>query len=109
MTGLRKSYLRMLQHLETSNEGSEAERAFAEKLIRKAAASEGIFDFGKHDRIRYARHLLELGEGIALTQQRICLRFDVSRSQAYADIEEALDRGPTVQKTRHFLDKDTIK
>lgn len=87
----KATYLELLSRLSDLDFADEHKSKF-ESLIREAAADHGIHDFGSYDRVQYARHLLTIERDRTIIRDRICTRFTVSRSQAYTDIEAALNQ-----------------
>lgn len=84
------TYLELLSRL-ARLEGSDEHKRVFEDLVREVAAERGIYDFGPYDRVQFARHLLNVERDRTIIRDRICARFSVSRSQAYSDIDAALN------------------
>lgn len=99
------SYQKLLDELAKLDAAPEAKRQF-EELLRRNAAMDGIACLQRDERVGFASHLLTQKEDRSVIRERLMARFQVSRSQAYADISEAMR---TVQKPTQRLDGGQLK
>jgi hypothetical protein len=61
-----------------------------EELIRRQAALDGVASLDRRERVQFARHLLDLQEPRAVIRDRLMVKYDLGRSQAYQVIDQAL-------------------
>jgi hypothetical protein len=93
-------FQQILSELETIP-GDEAIKQLFGQAVRKTALANGCdLDRMKEreERVAYARQLRGLGDDRPTIRDRLMARFEISRSQAYDDIAEALQL-QSVQKT----------
>lgn len=92
------SYQSLIDSLTGIDAPDEYKQQF-EALLRHKAAQEGLLLVDRRERVDFARHLLDHGEDRAVIAARLRLRFEIGRTQAYADISKALE---TVRKSPPF-------
>lgn len=86
-------YQQLLDGLAGIAASDEARRQF-EDLIRQGAARSGVALPERPARVQLARQLLDARTPRAAIRERLMGRFEVSESQAYRDISEALETLP---------------
>lgn len=96
------SYQNLIDGLDKIDAPPEIKRQF-EEMLRRNAVIDGVVISDRNDRVRFASHLLGLREARSVIRDRLMMRFQISRAQAYADISEAMQ---SVQKTAQKLDAD---
>lgn len=96
------SYQSLLDSLAGIDAPTEYKQQF-EALLRHKAAQEGLLLVDRRERVQFARHLLDQDEERAVIAARLRARFDIGRTQAYADISKALE---TVRKSHPFSGHD---
>jgi len=76
----------LLAELDHSTQPPDAVEAFRQLLLQKMA---DLMTEGER-RVHFARHLLGLGTPRPMVRARLEVRYKVGRTQAYRDIEQAL-------------------
>jgi hypothetical protein len=89
----KASYQQLLDGLSLIDAPAEVKRQ-VENLIRNQAAADGVAMSFRNDRMQFARHLFDARTARSVIRDRLMRRFDVSESQAYRDINDALAIGP---------------
>lgn len=92
-------YQQLLDGLAALTAPEEVKRQF-EELIRMGAARSGVALPERAERVRFARRLFDVGTTRLAIRERLMVKFDVSESQAYRDIGDALAISP---KDRRIL------
>lgn len=85
----KAAYQKMLEGLAGLPVPDAAKRQF-EELIRRSAALDGITSIERLERVKFARHLLDLKVPRATICRRLQERYGIGRSQAYQVIADAL-------------------
>ena len=75
--------------MERKDVSDEVKRVMLD-TIRKIARESGDTSLEQGERIEFARRLLEMREPRPVIRDRLKARFQIKKSQAYRDIEEAL-------------------
>lgn len=83
------SYQQLLEDLATIAAPEETKRQF-EELIRRSALLDGVTSLGRPERVKYARHLLEIREPRSVISRRLMARYKIGRTQSYQVISDAL-------------------
>lgn len=78
--------LMLIADLEHSTQPEDAKAAFKQMLLQKL---DGLQTEGEQ-RVHFVRHLLRQGAPRSVIRDRLQVRFKVGRTQAYRDIEQAL-------------------
>ena len=68
----------------------EGEKPKYEAMIRRAAAMQGVVGLDRPERVKYAAHLLAIGNSRPIICRRLMSRYGIGRSQAYEVIKQAL-------------------
>lgn len=68
----------------------ESEKLKYEAMIRRAAAMQGVVGLDRPERVKYAAHLLAIGNSRSVICRRLMSRYGIGRSQAYEVIKQAL-------------------
>jgi hypothetical protein len=76
----------LLAELDRSTQPPDAVEAFRQLLLQKMT---DLMTEGER-RVHFARHLLGLGTPRSMIRARLEVRYNVGRTQAYRDIEQAL-------------------
>lgn len=86
MPTIADAILMIIADLEHSPQPESAKAAFKALLLQKldSLQTEG------EQRVQFARHLLDQGTPRPVIRERLQVRFKVKRTQAYRDIEQAL-------------------
>ena len=82
-------YLQLLDGLAGMDLPDEVKQKY-EEMIRMNAAMNGVTAIDRPERVRYARHLLDLKEPRPAICQRLMTKYEIGRSQAYKVIQDAL-------------------
>jgi len=87
---MRADVLRhLLEEIEFDSAGHEI-KEHLRQLVRRIASRNGVNCFVKDEQIAFVQHQLAMRTPRAAIRQRLMSGFDISRSQAYRIIEEAL-------------------
>ncbi|MVW64519.1 hypothetical protein GPY61_31865 [Massilia sp. NEAU-DD11] len=87
---MRKStYQQLIDGLAEMAVPVEIKLQFAE-LIRRSAALDGVTGLDRSERVLFARRMLDLGEPRPVIRNRLMVRYQLGRSQAYGIIAQAL-------------------
>jgi hypothetical protein len=80
----------ILEGVECLDADEHAKRQF-KRLVCEIGATHGVRGIAHAARVNFARHLLEARISRATIRDRLIARYEVSRSQAYAIISDALN------------------
>jgi len=79
----------LLEEIETLDTDETARRKFR-RLVSDICLSHGINDIDRFERVYFARRMLDAKISRSTIRDRLIARFNISRSQAYRVIEQAL-------------------
>lgn len=97
-------YRLLRERLETLETSEEIKQLFR-NLIDETAVLKDPEEQDNSDRVKFARHLLDLKEPRSVIKNRLIARFGVGKSTAYRDITAAL---AIVPKVPSEWDKDRV-
>lgn len=83
--------LHLMRLLDECNASCDAKSEFR-SLIKQVGIAHGVGALEREARVRFARHLLDVREPRHIVRDRIMARFGVGDSQAYRDIDRALQK-----------------
>lgn len=82
-------YQQLLADLAGMDTPEEEKRKY-EAMILRSAAMQGISGLDRPERVKYASHLLAIGNSRSIICRRLMSRYGIGRSQAYEVIKQAL-------------------
>jgi hypothetical protein len=82
-------YQRLIDQIAGLSAPDEVKRQF-EALVRRNAAIDGDTALERAERVKFARHLLDLREDRPTINRRLMARYGIGRTQAYGVISDAL-------------------
>lgn len=83
-------YQSVLAALDANGDLSDEVKQTMRELIRKTARENGDSSLERGERVEFARNLLSKREQRTTIRSRLMARFQISKTQAYRDIQEAL-------------------
>lgn len=91
MATIADGYLLLLQELELCTQPEAAKAEFRALILQKL----GDVLTEREQRVQFARHLLALKTPRSVIRERLQNRFSIERTQAYRDIDQALQTVPS--------------
>jgi hypothetical protein len=85
----RAIYQQLLADLARMDTPEDEKRKY-EAMIRHSAAMQGVAGLDRPERVKYAAHLLAIGNARSIICRRLMSRYSIGRSQAYEVIRQAL-------------------